>query len=130
MDECHYMTKKPHTKLYMIESWKTLRKFRTILTGLTQNASDLLKDTDTTTLVSNSEYTLFMKQSEKDIASILTAFENISEAQLTFLKTATAGTGVIRFGDIVIRMDNHIEKTNPIYDVFNTNPYEKIAGGR
>ena len=130
MDECHYMTKKPHTKLYMIESWKTLRKFRTILTGLTQNASDLLKDTDTTTLVSNSEYTLFMKQSEKDISSILTAFENISEAQLTFLKTATAGTGVIRFGDIVIRMDNHIEKTNPIYDVFNTNPYEKMAGGR
>lgn len=124
-DECHYMAKMPHTMMYMIESWKTFRKFRAIPTGLTQNAIDLLKHPDMTTLVNNSQYTMFLKQSPKDIEVIASAFENISEAQLNFLKTVQPGVGVIRFGDWVINMDSQIEKSNPIYDVFNTNPYEK-----
>ena len=127
IDECHYLTKKPHTRLYMIEAWKTLRKFRAIVTEITQNAIDLLKDQDMTTLVNNSLYTMFLNQSSKDIEVIATAFEHISEAQLEFLKTAPAGVGIIRFGDVVISMDNQIEKTNPIYNVFNTNPYEKVV---
>lgn len=126
-DECHYMAKKPHTMSYMIESWKTFRKFRAIPTGLTQNAIDLLKHPDMTTLVNNSQYTMFLKQSPKDIEVIATAFENISEAQLSFLKSVPPGVGIIRFGDIVISMDNQIEKSNPIYGVFNTNPYEKTS---
>lgn len=125
IDECHYMTAKKISKEYLVTAWKTFRKFGAILTGLTQNAIDLLKDPDTTTIVSNSLYTVFMKQSENDIESILKSFNNISEAQVKFLTGAAKGTGVLRYGDIVMAMDARIDKNNPIYDVFNTNPYEK-----
>lgn len=130
IDECHYMAQMEHTMNYMVESWKTLRKFRAVLTGLTQNANDLLKHPDMATLINNSQYTMFMKQAPKDIATITTAVEGMTEAQLSFLKTVPAGVGIIRFGDIVISMDNRIEKSNPIYDVFNTNPYEKTEERR
>lgn len=127
IDECHYMAKKPHTLAYMIEAWKTLRKFRAILTGLTQNAIDLLKNQEMETLVNNSQYTMLLKQSANDVKVLSSVIENITEAQLTFLKTVEPGVGIIRFGEYVISMDNQIEKSNPIYDVFNTNPYEKTA---
>lgn len=35
--------------------------------------------------------------------------------------------GLIRFGNVVIPMDNRIEKDNIIYDIFNTNFQEKAA---
>lgn len=126
-DEFHYMLKTDYTAEYMIEFWRVMRKFRAILTGLTQNAIDALKDDKIATLISNSEYAMFLKNEPKDIEVIAAAFEGISEAQLAFLKTAPKGVGVVRFGDAVICMDNEIDKSNPIYDVFNTNPYEKAA---
>lgn len=46
---------------------------------------------------------------------------------MDFITSAAPGTGIIRFGDVIISMDNQIEKTNPIYDIFNTNPQEKAA---
>lgn len=127
LDEFHYMLATEYTAQYMIESWKTLRKFRTILTGLTQNAIDALRDDKLSTLISNSEYAMFLKSEPKDIEVITKAFESVSATQLAFLTTAPAGVGVVRFGDAVISMDNQIDKNNPIYDVFNTNPYEKVA---
>ena len=127
LDEFHYMLATEYTAKYMIESWKTLRKFKCILTGLTQNAIDALSDDKLSTLISNSEYAMFLKNEPKDIEVIAKAFENISSSQLSFLTTAPRGVGVVRFGDAVISMDNQIDKNNPIYDVFNTNPYEKVA---
>ncbi|MBP3609486.1 MAG: DUF87 domain-containing protein [Lachnospiraceae bacterium] len=126
-DEFHYMLKTKYTAEYMIEFWKTMRKFRAILTGLTQNAIDALQDGKIATLISNSEYAMFLKCEPEDIKVIAAAFEGISGAQLEILKTAPKGVGVVRFGDAVISMDNVIDKNNPIYDVFNTNPYEKSA---
>lgn len=125
MDEFHYLTKTRFTKEYTIEAWKTFRKFNAVLTGITQNAIDLLKDPDTTTMVSNSQYTFFLKQDTNDVDVILSAFKNISEAQIQFITSAPAGTGILRFGDVVISIDARIDKDNPIYDVFNTNPNEK-----
>lgn len=127
LDEFHYMLATEYTAQYMIESWKTLRKFKAILTGLTQNAIDALRDDRSSTLISNSEYAMFLKNEPKDLEVIAKAFENISAAQLASLPKAQAGVGVVRFGDAVISMDNQIDKNNPIYDVFNTNPYEKVA---
>lgn len=127
LDEFHYLTKTLYTKEYTIEAWKTFRKFNAVLTGITQNAIDLLKDPDTTTLVSNSQYTMFMKQSPSDVDVILSAFKNISEAQIHFITSAPPGTGILRYGDVVVTMDATIEKTNPLYDLYNTNPEEIAA---
>lgn len=125
IDEFHNLTKSSHTKDFTIYLWKEMRKFGGMCTGLTQNPIDLLKDEDTQTIVSNSEYTLFMKMNKKDADCVLDTFDNISAAQQRFILNAQKGTGLIRFGDKIIPMDNAIDKSNPIYDIFNTNAHEK-----
>ena len=127
VDEFHVLCDKTYTKQYFISTWKKIRKLGGLCTGITQNISDLLKDKDTASLISNSEYTMFLKQSAVDADLILKNCPYISSAQLDYVFNATPGTGLIRFNNIVQPLDNQIEKDNPIYDVFNTNLHEKIA---
>lgn len=79
-------------------------------------------------LVSNSEYTMFLKMGPGDAKVILDTFEGrISPAHLKFIENPEPGCGLIRFGNTIIPFDNRIDKTNPIYNVFNTNFTEKAA---
>ena len=67
-------------------------------------------------------------QSESDADVIIDAFDGkLTEAHLKYIDNAAPGTGLIRFGNIVIPMDNRIDKDNIIYDIFNTNFQEKAA---
>ena len=70
----------------------------------------------TSTLVSNSEYTVLLKQAAPDAAVLGKALENLSAEQIKYTVNPKPGTGLIRFGSTIIPFDNHIEKTNPVYD--------------
>lgn len=129
-DEFQVFLENSYTAKYFIKLYREIRKMKGIPTALSQNISVVLNDTKTATLVSNSEYVMFLKQSGKDAKVILDNFECISEGMMERLINARPGTGLIRLGNDVIIMDNEIEKTNPIYDIFNTNPYEKAALSR
>lgn len=126
-DEVHVMTGNPYSAKYLITAYKTYRKFGGIVTGLTQNVSDLLKDKDMATLISNSEYTMFMAQAPKDTENILEAFDGITYEQLKYVRNTEPGTGLVRFGNVYVPMDNRMEKTVPLYAIFTTNMHEKEA---
>lgn len=130
LDECHYMTKTPYSTAYIIEAYKTFRKFGGIVTGLTQNISDLLKSRDMATLLSNSEYTMFMSQAPKDIELILDTFDGVTREQLKYVRDAEPGTGLVRFGSVYIPMDNRMDPSVPLYSIFTTNMHEKVAEQR
>lgn len=127
IDEFHVVLGKKYSRDYLISFWKKVRKLGGLCTGITQNVVEVLKDPMTSTLVSNSEYTCFLKQAEPDIIALKTAFPNISDAQLRYVSNANPGTGLIRFSNIVIPFNNVIEKNNPVYAIYNTNMHEKIA---
>lgn len=127
VDEFHEVLGKPYSRNYFISLWKKVRKLGGLCTGITQNVIEVLKDPMTSTLVSNSEYTCFLKQAEPDILALKTAFPNISDAQLYYASHAEPGTGLIRFADVVIPFSNIIDKQNPVYAIYNTNLHEKIA---
>ncbi|MBE5898261.1 MAG: hypothetical protein E7279_01510 [Lachnospiraceae bacterium] len=127
IDEFHVVLGKKYSRDYLISLWKKVRKLGGLCTGITQNVVEVLKDPMTSTLVSNSEYTCFLKQAEPDVIALKTAFPNISDAQLRYVALAQPGTGLIRFGNIVIPFNNVIEKDNPVYAIYNTNLHEKIA---
>ena len=127
VDEFHEVLGKKYSREYFIALWKKVRKLGGLCTGITQNVVEVLRDPMTSTLVSNSEYTCFLKQAEPDIIALKTAFPNVSDAQLRFVSNANPGTGLIRFANIIIPFNNVIEKTNPVYAIYNTNLHEKIA---
>lgn len=127
VDEFHVVIGKPFSRNYFISLWKQVRKLGGLCTGITQNVVEVLKDPMTSTLVSNSEYTVLLKQAGPDAAALGKAFENISEAQIKYTTNAEPGTGLIRFGGTILPFDNRIAKDNPVYDVYNTNLHEKVA---
>lgn len=127
IDEIHILLKSPYARNYLVTLFKTVRKEGGICTGITQNVCDLLKDPDTSTLISNSEYTMFLKQSAIDVNLLLKSFQGMNREHINYVTNAEPGKGLIRFGETIIPMDNRIEKGNPIYDIYNTNLHEKAA---
>ena len=89
---------------------------------------DLLQNYVAATLISNSEFITILKQSNIDSAKISEVL-GISDAQLRFVKDSPKGTGLIKFGNIVIPFDNTISKDNELYSLYNTDIHEKIALG-
>lgn len=131
IDEFHYLTKKPHSRLFVKEMYQTYRKFGGICTGILQNVSELTAYTDTSTMLSNSEYTMIMGQSETDAEELLKVFNGkITKEQLKYVKHDKPGIGLIRFGDTIVPMNNVMEKTSPLYKIFNTNMHEKAKEKR
>ena len=128
VDEFHVLMNKKYSRAYLISLWKKVRKLGGLCTGITQNLSDVVKDKETHKLISNSEYTMFLRMGPGDDKIILDTFEGkISREHIKYIDNASPGTGIIRFGNIVIPLDNTIEKSNPIYSIFNTNFYEKSS---
>ena len=127
VDEFHVLLNKPYSKAYFIDLWAQIRKLGGLCTGIMQNVSTVLKDPDTATLISNSEYTVLLKQAAPDAAQLGKALEGISEAQIKYTTNAKVGTGLIRFGNTIIPFDNRIAKDSPVYDIYNTNMHEKVA---
>lgn len=128
VDEFHVLLNKKYSREFFIALWKKVRKQGGICTGITQNVIDVILDNSTRMLVSNSEYTMFLKMGPGDAKVIIDTFEGrLSEAHLKFIENPLPGCGLIRFGNKIIPMDYRIDKTNPLYNVFNTNFYEKAA---
>ena len=79
------------------------------------------------TLISNSEYTLFMAQAPKDTELILETFDDITYEQLKYVRNADPGTGLVRFGNVYVPMDIRMDKKVPLYAIFTTNMHEAAA---
>ena len=128
IDECHVLLNSQYSTMYLQQLWKKVRKQGGLCTGISQNVTDLLQNYVAATLISNSEFITILKQSNIDSAKISEVL-GISDAQLRFVKDSPKGTGLIKFGNIVIPFDNTISKDNELYSLYNTDIHEKIALG-
>lgn len=110
---------------FLFSLWKKVRKQGGMCTGITQNISDLLQNYIATTMLSNSEFVVLLRQSvtdSKKLAEVL----SISEAQLKYVVNSPAGTGLLKHGNTVVPFDNRIDKDTKLYQLFNTNIHEII----
>ena len=105
--------------------WKKVRKQGGLCTGITQNIIDILRSEIATTMLSNSAFVLLLNQSNKDIEKITEALE-ISPEQLNYVIDSPSGTGLLRFGKNTVPFDNTVEKGSELYNLYNTNMYEKM----
>jgi hypothetical protein len=87
---------------------------------------DLLQNYTATTMLSNSEFVALLKQANTDSAKMAEVI-GVSEAQLKYVTNTSSGTGLLKFGSVVIPFDNRISKDTELYRLYNTNIHEKIA---
>lgn len=125
VDEVHVLLRSPFSTDYLQQMWKKVRKQGGLCTGITQNIIDVLRSETATTMLSNSAFVLLLNQSNKDIEKITEALE-ISPEQLNYVIDSPSGTGLLRFGKKIVPFDNTVEKGSELYNLCNTNMYEKM----
>jgi len=128
VDEFHVLLDSEYSTKYLYALWKKVRKQGGLATGITQNITDLLQNYTATTMLSNSEFVVLLRQSvpdSKKLAEVL----NISEAQLKYVVNSPSGTGLLKHGNSVVPFDNRISKQSELYRLFNTNLHERSELG-
>lgn len=125
VDEVHVLLRSPFSTDYLQQMRKKVRKQGGLCTGITQNIIDVLRSETATTMLSNSAFVLLLNQSNKNIEKITEALE-ISPEQLNYVIDSPSGTGLLRFGKNIVPFDNTVEKGSELYNLYNTNMYEKM----
>lgn len=125
IDEIHVLLNSEFSIKYLQQLWKKVRKQGGLCTGITQNITDLLENYAATTMLSNSEFVVLLKQANVDSAKFSEVL-GISEEQLKFVTNSPAGMGLLKCGTVVIPFDNQISKDSDLYKLYNTNFHEKI----
>ena len=129
IDEFHVLLNSEFSAKYLQQLWKKVRKQGGLCTGITQNVTDLLQNYVASTMLSNSEFVVLLKQANIDSAK-LSEVIGVSEAQLKFVSNSPAGMGLIKCGNTVVPFDNQISKQSELYQLFNTNLHEKAMEKR
>lgn len=121
IDEIHLLVAKEYSAFYLFKLWKRIRKNNGFVTGITQNVEDTLQSYRTRVMLSNSEFIVLLKQSENDITA-MDGVIDISDAQLKYVSNNSPGTGLIKFGSVVVPFDNKLDTKTKLYKLFNTDP--------
>ena len=123
IDEFHLLLKDKQTASFSVEIWKRFRKWGGILTGITQDVTDLLKSPEIGNIFENTGFYYLLKQGPAD-REILAKRLNISENQLSYITDVDAGEGLLIYGNTIIPFKDHFPKDTLLYQIMTTKPDE------
>ena len=98
IDEFHELLGVSQVAEFILKLWKEIRKMNGILTGITQNMSDLLNSENggrLQAILSNTEYFALLSQSTLDKEKLMEFLPQISPAMFNFVDNADSGTGLL-----------------------------------
>ena len=119
VDEMHLLLKEEQTAAYSVEIWKRFRKWGGIPTGLTQNVKDLLASREIENIFENSDFIYMLSQAAGD-RQILARQLGISEHQLSYVKQANAGEGLLFYGNIILPFSDKFPQNTELYRIMTT----------
>ena len=96
-DEIHVLFSNAYCLDFFRGLYKRARKYGGVLTGITQNVTDLLRDADCCTMLSNSEYLYLLKQSPADSLKLQEVM-NFTDSELFYVNNVNAGEGLMVLG--------------------------------
>lgn len=130
IDEAPEILKTDAEQDYFNSIWKLYRAYGAILTGMAQNATDLLKSVKTKEILENSDFVMLFNQkvsSENEFRDFL----GLSPAERRFVVNAKGyGKGLIKVGSVTVPFDKEIAKDTELYNLINTNVHEKQKRGK
>lgn len=110
IDEIHVLFRDAYCLQFIRDLYKRARKYGGVLTGITQNVEDLLRDDDCRTMLSNSEYLMLLKQSPADSIKLQDTL-HFTDSELFYVNNIGAGEGLMVLGG---------KDKIPFYDKFPT----------
>ena len=132
VDEFHELLSIDLVAAYIVKLWKEIRKMKGILTGITQNMSDLLNNSEKAEnlkmILSNSDYFAMLSQSTLDRVELMKFLPSISPAMFNFVEEAAPGTGLLKMGATTVPFDIRMSKESDIYKIVNTDGNNNVVG--
>lgn len=124
IDEFHELLDVGAVADFVIKLWKEVRKNHGMLTGITQNMSDLVNHSASsdklTTILSNTEYFSLLSQSAIDRNLLQKFLPTISPAMFNFVEETESGTGLLKMGAITVPFDMRMSENSQLYKLINT----------
>jgi len=118
-DEFHLLLRDEQTAKYSVEIWKRFRKWGGIPVGITQNVSDFLATAEIENIFKNTEFTVLLNQSRDDQEILMQAF-SISEQQMQYVTNAEPGSGILKFGEVIIPFTDKFPTDTILYRLMTT----------
>ncbi len=97
VDEIHVLFANPYCLNFIQQLYKRARKYGGIITGITQNIIDILRDDSCVTMLSNCEFIALLKQSPSDVLKLKEVL-HYSDSELAFVGNVGAGEGLLALG--------------------------------
>ena len=124
IDEFHELLGVDRVCDYVVKLWKEVGKEKGILTGITQNMSDLINHSANSdklkAIISNTAYFALFRQSTLDRNMLMEFLPSISPAMFNYVEGAMAGMGLLVFDTCTIPFDFRIDSDSMIYDLVKT----------
>ena len=109
-DEIHVLFSNDYCLEFFQGLYKRARKYGGVLTGITQNVMDLLRNESCCTMLANSEFLLLLKQSPSDSLKLQEVL-HFTDSEIFFCQNTGSGEGLLVLGG---------KDKIPFYDKFPT----------
>ena len=120
-DEAHQLFQDEYSLDYLRMLWKRARKYGGVLTGITQNVEDLLKDDKSRSMLSNSEFLVLLKQNPTDAAKLQDIL-HFTDSEIQYVNDTPAGHGILVLGGKTkIPFYDEFPKDTKLYSMMTTN---------
>lgn len=126
IDEFHVLLRNPMTAAYSVDMWKRFRKWGGIPTGITQNVKDLFKSAEIENILDTTDFIVMLNQAGDD-ARILAEHLNISDDEMSYIKTGEYGKGLLFAGNTKVPFVDDFPKNTLAYKVMTTKPNEALS---
>lgn len=118
-DEAHLLFADKYCLAFLKALYKRARKYGGVVTGITQNVEELLKDDQCRTMLSNSEFLILLGQAPADIIKLQDTL-HFNDSEVSYVSNTKRGQGLLILGG---------KDKIPFYDDFPTDTelYKKIT---
>lgn len=123
IDEFYLINKTETSSQTLMVYFKRIRKYGGIMTGITQDITELLQTNSSLQMLENSGFLLIMNQSPTGRDTIQHRY-NVSDALIDFVNEKDVGNGLIYTGRAMIPFDYHLPSTSKIYKINTTKAIE------
>ena len=110
---------------FFAKVYKRIRKHGGTVTGITQNITEVLESRQAQRMLGNAEFVVLLQQKKEDLVAVTKLFD-LSDSQVSHLKTGELGSGLIICGQKIIPFHKPIPQDSLMYRISTTKMSEKM----
>jgi hypothetical protein len=127
VDEIYLLFADEYCLNFLKQLYKRARKYGGVLTGITQNVEDLLRNDDCRTMLSNSAFLMLLKQAPADLAKLKETL-HFTESEAYYADNVKPGQGLLVLGGKdKIPFHDEFPKDTRLYELMSTSFAEAMA---